>query len=463
MTSPSILCLVLALVAKPVMAEKGCYKVSQTSEYWVSNYGTALPADPHYSGMVLAMHTAQYTMKAVNMAATAGVQSIAETGNSTTLQNEITASSAAMGSTKVPPTNLTGQATKLGFADFMMEADSNFPHVSLMTMIAPSPDWFAFGSAMLFENGAFQTKAIDVYAYDAGTDSGTSYTSANNETSPKGTITELMSGVTGATTSGVRKMMTMTFTPACCYTVTQDSEKWVEMYNTSLPADPHYSGMMVATHGHGYSMSAVGAMASAGLQMLAETGKSNTLITEVMANASTSQMCPVMSGCPVPPTSLTGQATKLGFADFRMAATKANPHVSMATMIAPSPDWYAFGDTMLVENNQFMTKTVSLYAYDAGTDSGTDYTASDSPTSPQASISALMYGVTGANTTGKRVMMTMKFTPDASHGGCLAPPSATTNMTNTGNNNGASISSAYAPLGSFMTHIVVLLSAAKMW
>jgi len=459
MTSASILCLVLALVAKPVMAEKGCYSVSQSSEYWVSNYGTALPTDPHYSGMVLTMHTDQYTMSAVNKAATAGVQSISETGKSTTLQAEITASSAAMGSTKVPPTNLTGQATKLGFADFMMEADSNFPHVSLITMIAPSPDWFAFGSAMLFENGAFQTKAVDLYAYDAGTDSGTMYTSANNETSPKGVITELMSGVTGAN-AGVRKMMTMTFTPKCCYTVTQDSEKWVEMYNTSLPADPHYSGMMVATHTSGYSMSAVGAMASAGLQMLAETGKSDTLITEVMGSASTSQMCPVMAGCPVPPTKLTGQATKLGFADFRMAATKSNPHVSVATMIAPSPDWYAFGSTMLVETDQFMTTTVSLYAYDAGTDSGTDYTSSDLPTNPQESISDLMGGVTGASTTGKRLMMTMKFTPDASHGGCLAPSSASASSSGTGG--GAMISNAYAPLGSFMIHIVIL-SAAKMW
>jgi len=233
MTSPSILCLVLALVAKPVMAEKGCYKVSQTSHYWVSNYGVGLPDNPHHSEMVLTMHTEQYTMSAVNMSATAGVQNMAEEGNPTAVQNEITASSAAMESTKVPPTNLTGQATKLGFADFMMEADSDFPHVSLITMIVPSPDWFAFGSAMLFENGAFQTKAIDVYAYDAGTDSGTSYTSANDETSPKGTITELMSGVTGANTVGVRKMMTMTFTPSCSVTTATTTTTTVTSVQTA--------------------------------------------------------------------------------------------------------------------------------------------------------------------------------------------------------------------------------------
>jgi hypothetical protein len=53
-------------------------------------------------------------------------------------------------------------------------------------MIAPSPDWFiGVNSLTLFENGSFvEEKTVILYAYDAGTDSGTTYTSPDLPTEP---------------------------------------------------------------------------------------------------------------------------------------------------------------------------------------------------------------------------------------------------------------------------------------
>lgn len=54
-------------------------------------------------------------------------------------------------------------------------------------MLAPSPDWYvAIINQNLLENGEFvDEKTVDALTYDAGTDSGTTFTSANMPTDPK--------------------------------------------------------------------------------------------------------------------------------------------------------------------------------------------------------------------------------------------------------------------------------------
>jgi hypothetical protein len=54
-------------------------------------------------------------------------------------------------------------------------------------------------------------------------------------------------------------------------------------------------------------------------------------------------------------------------------------------MIAPSPDWFAgAANVELIENGRWVThKRVILYAWDAGTDSGTTYQAADDDTVPR--------------------------------------------------------------------------------
>ena len=62
--------------------------------------------------------------------------------------------------------------------------------------------------------------------------------------------------------------------------------------------------------------------------------------------------------------------------------------VTLVSMVAPSPDWFTGVSALsLLEGGQWVEElTVELFAYDAGTDSGTTYNSADDPTSPRESI-----------------------------------------------------------------------------
>ena len=72
-----------------------------------------------------------------------------------------------------------------------------YPLVTLVTMIAPSPDWFVgvSGLSLLDEFGWVNELEVVLYPYDSGTDDGTTYSSANADSSPKQPIRSLR-GVT---------------------------------------------------------------------------------------------------------------------------------------------------------------------------------------------------------------------------------------------------------------------------
>ena len=66
------------------------------------------------------------------------------------------------------------------------EVSEACPAVSVVTMIAPSPDWFIGVSALdlLGEGGWVEELVVELLPYDAGTDSGVSYTSPDEPTDP---------------------------------------------------------------------------------------------------------------------------------------------------------------------------------------------------------------------------------------------------------------------------------------
>ena len=65
--------------------------------------------------------------------------------------------------------------------------DGAHPRVSLVAMIAPSPDWFAgVAGVSLMEGGQYVAeKTVDLYAHDSGGDDGTTYTAADQDNNPK--------------------------------------------------------------------------------------------------------------------------------------------------------------------------------------------------------------------------------------------------------------------------------------
>jgi hypothetical protein len=74
---------------------------------------------------------------------------------------------------------------------FPQAMNRDYPLVTLVSMIAPSPDWFAgVDSLSLITNGNWVTNlVVTLHGYDAGTDGGPSYASPDQATVPRGVIT----------------------------------------------------------------------------------------------------------------------------------------------------------------------------------------------------------------------------------------------------------------------------------
>lgn len=81
-----------------------------------------------------------------------------------------------------------------GQVSVQFEADQEFPLLSLVSMIAPSPDWFVgVHDLALFENGQWIDEiVVDLHAYDAGTDDGETYVAPNAATAPQGQISRIV-------------------------------------------------------------------------------------------------------------------------------------------------------------------------------------------------------------------------------------------------------------------------------
>lgn len=116
---------------------------------------------------------------------------MAELGSITPLDTEINQAIAA--STAEFLLSGGGIFLSPGSIELTFAISSEKPLVSLVSMIAPSPDWFVgVHDLNLYEGGQWQdTVIVELYPYDAGTDDGPTYLSSDDVTTPRGTITQI--------------------------------------------------------------------------------------------------------------------------------------------------------------------------------------------------------------------------------------------------------------------------------
>ena len=168
------------------------------------------PSNAHWSKLVGATHNDQVTFLVMGEIATPGIENVAETGNNTVFFSEV--NTAISNETAYSLIDGPGLSTALGniVIDEIITTNE-FPLLSLVSMIAPSPDWMiAINSTSLMDtdNNWIDEISIDLYPYDAGTDSGTDYTSSNMDTNPK----EPISSLQGVLPFSFEKMGTITIT-----------------------------------------------------------------------------------------------------------------------------------------------------------------------------------------------------------------------------------------------------------
>jgi len=161
------------------------YDITFTS-IWNATDHTSLPVNAHWSKLVGATHKTTNVFLQIDNLATTGIKNIAETGNNDVFNTEVTAEiTKGEADQYIDGPNLDTAAGDILISNLVIKEE--FPLLTLVSMIAPSPDWMIAlnGYNLLDAVGNWKTLVnLDMFAYDAGTDSGTDYTSNNSITNP---------------------------------------------------------------------------------------------------------------------------------------------------------------------------------------------------------------------------------------------------------------------------------------
>ncbi|TDY05783.1 spondin domain-containing protein [Meridianimaribacter flavus] len=184
------------------------YDVVFNSIWNEADHGT-FPNNPHWSKLVGVNHNANITFLELGGIASQGIEDVAELGINDAFESEvqtsITNGDAQQYIDGDQLATATGNIEVLG-----LQISEDYPLLTLVSMIAPSPDWMiAVNGVNLRASGTWEDSiVIDLYVYDAGTDSGMNYSSPNADITPHVPITSL----SGVAPFNTEKVGTLTIT-----------------------------------------------------------------------------------------------------------------------------------------------------------------------------------------------------------------------------------------------------------
>ena len=170
------------------------------------------PGNPHFSPLIGGTHSAAVRFWADGAIASDGIKRMAEQGFTSPLDAHINDAIAA-GTARAL---ILGGRIQLSPASVAVEFEvhQSHPLLTLVTMVAPSPDWFVGVSGLpLFADGRWvESMTVDLRPWDAGTDGGRSYESPDAPLNPRQPISPLTSppvGVNGMTAPMGRFVITL--------------------------------------------------------------------------------------------------------------------------------------------------------------------------------------------------------------------------------------------------------------
>lgn len=168
----------------PSSSDTARYRVTFQATWSRNTHPSNFPSNPHFSRLVGGTHNSSAIFWAEGASASTGMRDMAERGRTSPLDDEIRA---AMAIGTADQVILGGDVDPSpGSASLEFDMQRAFPLVTLVTMVAPSPDWFVGVAGLaLFENGEWvPSRNASLLPWDAGTDSGVTFTSADAVTSP---------------------------------------------------------------------------------------------------------------------------------------------------------------------------------------------------------------------------------------------------------------------------------------
>jgi len=367
------------------------YKVTFEGTWTLASHPQAYVGSAHWSPPVVVAHSSDYVMWELGGIATSGVESVAETGSTFTLRNELQAlQGQSVGEFETGSAIIFGTGT----SSVTLEATAKYNEISVISMIAPSPDWIAGVSSIDMcdhETGLWKPFfGMEVYPVDAGTDNGPTLTAKNSDNNPHSPI-ELL-GQQFGNPDDVNPIAYVSIEAiAECeepqeYYVTLEGIWTAENHPGAWIPEATFSPMVAAAHNADYNMWYLGGIATDGLEQVAEGGMTDIIADELKEASATTVGSKAFADGPL---MMGGE----GSFSVKLTVSPGYPYVSMVTMLAPSPDWITgiSMEDMCNRSTGIWKETVSIYGYpiDAGTDSGTTFMADDIDTVPREPITLL--------------------------------------------------------------------------
>ena len=165
-----------------VAAFEAEYRATLVTTWSADTHPINFPGNPHFSPLTGAVHSEQAIFWEMGQNATDGIEEMAESGATSILLTEVQAvvdEGRALSAIQGGGVGVSPGSTSVEFT-----VNRDYPLVTLVSMLAPSPDWFVGVNSlrMIDENGDFRPLiTIDLSLYDSGTDGGTRYTSPDED------------------------------------------------------------------------------------------------------------------------------------------------------------------------------------------------------------------------------------------------------------------------------------------
>lgn len=169
------------------------YRMTFDATWSEQTHPENFPANAHFSPLIGAVHGDDVELWRLGGEASPGIESMAETGATATLRGEMAElRQQGMVVREIRGPGINSPET----TEMTLTVDRDHPFVTLVTMIAPSPDWFVGVSGLPLKSLAHWVPEVTVFlsAYDAGTDSGLTYTAFDANTIPQDIISPIDHG-----------------------------------------------------------------------------------------------------------------------------------------------------------------------------------------------------------------------------------------------------------------------------
>ena len=187
---------------RPVASSEATYSCTLTNTWSGATHPVgyeAIRSSAHWSPPVVVVHNQLYDLWRPKFKASEGVKLLAEMGLTDKLVQELKAASQTTGRYVKEWTIGKNQFNSVGIPQVLGDVTltQDFPYLSSITMVAPSPDWFSgFPKVSPIENTDgvgfwFESFSIATFPWDAGTEAGEAYSTSNPDQDPRAPITQL--------------------------------------------------------------------------------------------------------------------------------------------------------------------------------------------------------------------------------------------------------------------------------